>query len=183
MVPSTGGKRITDTYRFKHHAIDIPQLTPADRILEAAKRLDEAITQQPKQAPIDEITAIELLREVLPSEKWNKLPQNSVQWRKSAQRAAAEQIDHVTHPHLNKTPSQQHHSGRPTPAPIRRPCRQRHQLMSPTTSRMTTIIKHQTIIVHDEARESSANNELTSNRTYDTSSTLLLTKLRQSQTS
>ena len=66
-------------YRFKHHAIDVPQLTPADRILEAAKQLDEAITQQPKQAPIDEITAIELLREVLLGEKRNELPRNSMQ--------------------------------------------------------------------------------------------------------
>ena len=64
-VPSTGGERTSDTFKFKHHAIVIPQLTAADRILEAAKQLDHAITQQPKQAPMDELTAIELLREVL----------------------------------------------------------------------------------------------------------------------
>ena len=90
-VPSTGGERISDTYRFKHHAIDIPQLTPADRILEAAKQLNDAITQQPKKAPMDEITAIELLREILLGEKTTPLPPNSVQRRKTAESAAAKE--------------------------------------------------------------------------------------------
>ena len=31
----TGGKRVSDTVHFKHHTIAIPQLMPADRILEA----------------------------------------------------------------------------------------------------------------------------------------------------
>ena len=56
---------MSDTVRFKHHAIVIPDLTPADRILEATRQLDDAIKQQPKRAPMDTLTAIELLREVL----------------------------------------------------------------------------------------------------------------------
>ena len=91
-VPSTGGERISDTFKFKHHAIVIPQLTAADRILEAAKQLDNAITQQPKQAPMDELTAIELLREVLLGEVKKPLPQNSVQRRKAAQLAAQNEL-------------------------------------------------------------------------------------------
>ena len=35
IMASTGAERIYDTVKFKHHAIAITQLTPADRILEA----------------------------------------------------------------------------------------------------------------------------------------------------
>ena len=91
LLPSTGGERISDTYRFKHHAIAIPQLTAADRILEAAKQLDAAITQQPTKAPMDEIVAIQLLREILLGESSAPLPSNSVQRRKAAQTAAAKE--------------------------------------------------------------------------------------------
>ena len=87
IVPSTGGERLSDTVRFQHHAIAIPDLTPADRILEAARQLDDAIRQQPKRAPMEELTAIELLREVLLGEQRNKLPANSVQLHKSNQQA------------------------------------------------------------------------------------------------
>ena len=69
IMASTGAERISDTVRFKHHAIAIPQLTPADRILEAARQLDSAIKQQPKKAPMDELVAIELLRKVLLGER------------------------------------------------------------------------------------------------------------------
>ena len=62
IFPSKGGERISDKVKFKRHPISIPQLMPADRILEAAKQLDAAIKQQPKKSPMDEITAIELLR-------------------------------------------------------------------------------------------------------------------------
>ena len=84
LVPSIGGERISDTYRFKHHAIEIPQLTPADRILKAAKQFDAAITQQPKKAPMGVLTAIQLLRVVLLGKNTQPLPSNSVQRRKSA---------------------------------------------------------------------------------------------------
>ena len=82
---------MNNTYKFKHHAIKIPTLTPADRILEAAKQLESAIEQQPKNAPLDELTAIQLLREVLLGEKTQPLPPNSVQRRKAAQSTAAQE--------------------------------------------------------------------------------------------
>ena len=43
LIPATGGERLSDSVKFKHHAIAIPELTPADRILEAARQLDNAI--------------------------------------------------------------------------------------------------------------------------------------------
>ena len=60
---------MSDTVRFKQHAITIPQLTPDDRILEAARQLDDTLKQQPKKAPMDKITAIESLREVILGER------------------------------------------------------------------------------------------------------------------
>ena len=54
-MASTGAERISDTVRLKHHSIAIPQLTPADRILEAARQFKSAIKQQPKKAPINEL--------------------------------------------------------------------------------------------------------------------------------
>ena len=78
-MQSTGAERMSDTVKFKHHAIAIPQLKPSDRILEAAKQLDEAIRQQPKKAPMDELEAIEILREVLLGERKEPLPLNRVQ--------------------------------------------------------------------------------------------------------
>ena len=68
-MASTGSERISDTVQFKHNAIAIPQLTPADSILEATRQLDSAIKQQPKKAPMDELVAIELLRKLLLGER------------------------------------------------------------------------------------------------------------------
>jgi hypothetical protein len=74
-MASTGVEHnMSDTVKFKHHTIAISELTPVDRILEAAQQLDSAIKQQPKQAHMDEITAIELLRTVLLGEKKSELP-------------------------------------------------------------------------------------------------------------
>ena len=75
-LPSTKGERISDTVKFQHHAIAMPQLTPANRILEATRQLNDAINQQPKHAPMDKITAIDLLREVMLGERRTKLPEN-----------------------------------------------------------------------------------------------------------
>ena len=94
ILPSTGGERISDTVKFRHHAMSISSLTPADRILEAAKQLDAAIKQQPKKAPMDEITAIELLRQVVLGETKEPLPLNSLQKRKAAQEIAAKVPPH-----------------------------------------------------------------------------------------
>ena len=78
---------MTDTVRMKHHAIAIPTLTPADRILEAARQLDKAIKQLPKEGPMEELEAIELLREVLLGERKLPLPMNSVQEKKIKEKA------------------------------------------------------------------------------------------------
>ena len=82
IIVSTGAERMSDTVKFKHHDIAIPQLTPDDRILEATRQLDDAIRQQPKRAPMDELTTIELLRSVLLGEK-KTLPTNSTQVQKA----------------------------------------------------------------------------------------------------
>ena len=85
MLPLTKGERISDTVEFQHHAIAMPELTPADRILEATKQLKDAISQQPKRAPIKEMEVIEMLRQVMMIEHKEKLPKNSVQESRSAQ--------------------------------------------------------------------------------------------------
>ena len=82
ILQSTGAEKMTDTVRFKHHAIIIPQLTPADRIMEASRQLYDTIKQQPNKSPMYKLTSIELLREVLLGERKEKLPKNSVQTKK-----------------------------------------------------------------------------------------------------
>ena len=62
IIQSTGVERMSDTVRFKHYAIAIPKITPADRIIEEARQLDNAIRQQPKRSPMENLTAIDLLR-------------------------------------------------------------------------------------------------------------------------
>ena len=42
IMASTGKERMSDTVKFKHHAISIPQLTPADIVL---KQLDSLAMQ------------------------------------------------------------------------------------------------------------------------------------------
>ena len=74
---------MSDNVRFNHHAITIPQLTPAYRILEAARQLDDTLKQQPKKSPMDKIAAIELLQQVLLGERKEKLPKNSVQTKRA----------------------------------------------------------------------------------------------------
>ena len=78
---------MADTVKMKHHAIAIPKLTSADRILEAARQLDRAIKQLPKEGPMDELAAIELLRKVLLDENKDPLPMNSVQKQRERERA------------------------------------------------------------------------------------------------
>ena len=83
-MASTGAERILDMVRFKHHAITIPHLTPAEKILEAARQLDSAIKQHPKKAPMEKLVAIEIIRNVLLGERKEKLPPNSVQVSKTS---------------------------------------------------------------------------------------------------
>ena len=83
---------MSDTVKFQHHAIAIPELTPADRILEALRNLEHAIKQQPAQAPMEELQAIEMLREVLLGERKERLPKDSVQLERAKQKAMPAQV-------------------------------------------------------------------------------------------
>ena len=105
ILPSTGGERISDTVRFKHHAITIPQLTPADRILEAARQLQTAIKQQPKKAPMDKITAIELLREVLLWGEKNHSPTQQRPSTKAGTRSKRQDPERTSSSHFRRGPS------------------------------------------------------------------------------
>ena len=61
LMADTGGERITDTFRYNHHAIPVPKITATDRILDATARLTAAINGV-QEAPPDELAAIESLR-------------------------------------------------------------------------------------------------------------------------
>ena len=45
MLSLTKGERISDTVKFQHHTIAMPELTPADRILEVTRELKGALSQ------------------------------------------------------------------------------------------------------------------------------------------
>ena len=85
---------MADTVKMEHHAIAIPPLTPADRILEVARQVDRAIKQLLKECPIDKLAAVELLRKVLLGENKDPLPMNSVQ--KQRERERAQPVPHNT---------------------------------------------------------------------------------------
>jgi hypothetical protein len=64
LMADTGGERITDTFRYNHHAIPVPKITATDRILNATARLTAAINGV-QEAPPDELAAIQSLRTLL----------------------------------------------------------------------------------------------------------------------
>jgi hypothetical protein len=64
MMRNTGGKCITGTFHYKHHAIPIPVVTATDRILKATHRLTMAIEGIQEAAP-DKLQAIKSLRHIL----------------------------------------------------------------------------------------------------------------------
>jgi hypothetical protein len=61
---NTGGKRITNTFCYKHYAIPVPEVTTTDRILEATHRLTATIEGIQEAAP-DKLQSIESLRHIL----------------------------------------------------------------------------------------------------------------------
>jgi hypothetical protein len=63
-MADTGGERITDTFRYNHHAIPVPKITATDRILDATARLTAAI-EGVQEAPPGELAAIQALRTLL----------------------------------------------------------------------------------------------------------------------
>jgi hypothetical protein len=64
IMADTGGERITDTFRFKHHAMPVPIITPTDCIIAATQSLTAAIAGV-TEAPPTELQAIENLRLLL----------------------------------------------------------------------------------------------------------------------
>ena len=63
-LTGTGAVRLTDTWKFKHHAIKVPVVTAADRIVQATRQLTAAI-QGSSNPPPDELEAIDQLRALL----------------------------------------------------------------------------------------------------------------------
>jgi hypothetical protein len=61
---NTGGKVITDTYRYKHHAIPIPVVTATDLIFKATHQLTTAMEGVQEAAP-DKLQAIKSLCHIL----------------------------------------------------------------------------------------------------------------------
>jgi hypothetical protein len=64
LMADTGGKRITDTFRFKHHAIPVPEISATNRIINATTRLTAAIVGF-QDAPPNKMEAIQSLRTLL----------------------------------------------------------------------------------------------------------------------
>ena len=63
--------------KFRHHKIAVPQLTLVNHILEATiRQIQDAINQQPVQAPTEEARAIDLLRQDVLGEPMSLSPNN-----------------------------------------------------------------------------------------------------------
>jgi hypothetical protein len=73
---NTGGKHITDTFRFKHHAIPIPKIMATDPILDAICCLTAAI-EGIQEAAHDELQAIVSLCHILLRKKTTTTPTTS----------------------------------------------------------------------------------------------------------
>ena len=61
----TGAQSVTDTVKFQHHVVTVPNVTPADRIIEATRALSRALKNMPPEAPPHQLDAIQRLRTVL----------------------------------------------------------------------------------------------------------------------
>jgi hypothetical protein len=61
---NTSGECIIDTFRYKHHAIPVPEVTATDCILEATHRLTASIEGVQEAAPY-KLQAIKSLRHIL----------------------------------------------------------------------------------------------------------------------
>jgi hypothetical protein len=59
-MTKTGGERITDTFRFMHHAIPVPEITATNRIINTTTRLTAAIASI-QDAPPNKMEAIQFL--------------------------------------------------------------------------------------------------------------------------
>jgi hypothetical protein len=59
-MANTGGKRIIDTFHFKHHAIPVPEITATNRIIDTTTRLTAAAASV-QNTPPDKMEAIQYL--------------------------------------------------------------------------------------------------------------------------
>jgi hypothetical protein len=59
-MADTGGKRIIDTFQFKHHAIPVPEIIATDRVIDAITRLTATIAGI-QDAPLDKMEFIQSL--------------------------------------------------------------------------------------------------------------------------
>ncbi len=64
IMADTRAERLTDTFRYKHHAMSVPTITPTDRIIAATKHLTDALAGT-QEAPLDKLQAILSLRQIL----------------------------------------------------------------------------------------------------------------------
>ena len=96
----------------------MPELTPADRILEATKQLKEAITQQPTTAPMEELQAIQLLREVMLGEHEGTLPANSLQREKARRKQQSSATPADPPPTSQRAPNYVSDDEDLTPSPV-----------------------------------------------------------------
>jgi hypothetical protein len=63
-MADTGGKRVIDTFQFKHHAIPVLDITASDRIIDATTRLTATIAGIRDASP-NKMEAIQSLNTVL----------------------------------------------------------------------------------------------------------------------
>jgi hypothetical protein len=69
-----GGERVTDTFRYQHHAIPAPAITDTNSILEATRHLADAI-KGVQEAPSDKMAAIQSLQALLLGEETPQEPE------------------------------------------------------------------------------------------------------------
>ena len=63
-VTDTGAVRLTDTFKFKHHALQLPEITQTDRIVKATQALTRTLKGNTTSPP-DEMAAIAQLRAII----------------------------------------------------------------------------------------------------------------------
>eukprot|EP01082_Thalassiosira_pseudonana_P004270 g3915.t1 g3915 contig14:1435-2889(-) len=118
VVTDSGAVRITDTFKFLHHTLPVPQVSATDRIVKATKHLRQAINDNTTTA-LDELQAIEHLRALLLGRPQPPpLPEAPVQ---PASPPQAEEIDlPPPEPQIAQPPAQPVQTGSPPVKPSHR---------------------------------------------------------------
>ena len=65
IAKNTGAEIISDTVKFKHHAIVVPTITPTDHLIHATDTLTRALRGAPQEQAPNHIEAVERLRRIL----------------------------------------------------------------------------------------------------------------------